>query len=550
MKVCFVGAAGCGKAQPYYSKILTPSGWTTFEDVVPGQQICCPDGTTALVKSIFDRDIRPVYRVTFADNRSMDCCDEHLFKVRSSSWNREWHLMTCAEIAKQLAWQDISVPFTLPPSLRFQRNQQHTPIPPYIMGVLLGNGGLTTDIRFTSHDVEIKTRVEMLLDERLHLSERGEHAWSIVRKTKSNTDALSWRNYLTKVGLFGLKSHEKFVPDDYKFLTTEERTDLLQGLLDTDGTVSSEGAISFTTASVRLRDDLIFLVRSLGGRASWTSKIPTYAYLGEKRTGLEAFTVFVNYRDPKALFSLSRKRDRLRDKGIRHEILSIKSIEYVADLPVRCILIDHPDRLYITDDFIVTHNTTLATSVFTALKQAGRQAEHVHEFVRYDIHAHGPMTSIWEQYRTRQFQKELEDAVPNDVDYVICDSGTLSPYFYASLYADASEPRQRLVLQDMYRYFITDLFTRRYDLVFYLPSFDHPNLNDGTRYQTENEIKILDEHMRLVFTKLHRLDNVHMVQSGLDLRLEEVMWKILGTDNLTLKLHSDKFAFSWRAEQN
>lgn len=193
--------------------------------------------------------------------------------------------------------------------------------------------------------------------------------------------------------------------------------------------------------------------------------------------------------------------------------------------------------------------STLATSVFTALKQAGRKAEHVHEFIRHDINMNGPMFSIWEQYRTRQFQKELEDAVP-PVDYVICDSGTLTPYFYAVLYADANEPRQRLVLQDMYKYLLDDLYLRRYDLVFYLPSFDHPNLNDGTRYQTESEIKILDEHMRLVFTQLHRLDNVHMVQSGLDLRLEEVMWKILGTEHLTLKMHSDKFGFSWSAEQN
>lgn len=191
--------------------------------------------------------------------------------------------------------------------------------------------------------------------------------------------------------------------------------------------------------------------------------------------------------------------------------------------------------------------TTLATSVFAALKQAGRRVEHVHEFIRHDIHANGPMMSIWEQYRTRQFQKELEDAVPDQADYVICDSGTLTPYFYAVLYANANEPRQRLVLQDMYKYLLDDLYLRRYDLVFYLPILGNANLNDGTRYQSDLEIKVLNEHMRLVLTQLHRLTNVHTVESSFELRLEEVMWKIVGACDLTLQSRSATY---WSVAQN
>jgi|SRR5882672_9110533 len=187
--------------------------------------------------------------------------------------------------------------------------------------------------------------------------------------------------------------------------------------------------------------------------------------------------------------------------------------------------------------------STLAAQVFGALKQAGRSAEHIHEFVRHDIHAHGTMTSIWEQYRTRQFQKELEDAVPDVADYIICDSGTLTPYFYAVLYSDPENPRQRLVLQDMYKYLLDDLYLRRYDLVFYLPLFGNIQVNDGTRYQTEQELDVLDQHMRLVFTKLHRLSNVHLVNSGFEQRLEKVMWKILGADKLTALAPSDTLIF-------
>jgi hypothetical protein len=172
--------------------------------------------------------------------------------------------------------------------------------------------------------------------------------------------------------------------------------------------------------------------------------------------------------------------------------------------------------------------STLVTSVYAALKQAGRSAELVDEWVRRDIQLAGAMTSIWEQYRTRMYQKELEDAVPIATKYVICDSGTISPYFYSCLYADPTDSRQRLVLQDMHKYLIDDLYLKRYDLIFYVPLLQPSNLNDGTRYQTERQIAILDDHMAMLFTKIHHLPQVHRVNGWFDKRLEEVMWKILG----------------------
>jgi nicotinamide riboside kinase len=174
--------------------------------------------------------------------------------------------------------------------------------------------------------------------------------------------------------------------------------------------------------------------------------------------------------------------------------------------------------------------STLATSVFTALKIAGHSTELVHEWIRYEIQSSGPMTSIWEQYRTRQYQKDLEDAVPPTVKYVVCDSGTISAYFYAVLYSDPNEPRQRLVLQDMYKYLLDDLYLRRYDMIFYLPAVVNPDTDDGTRYQTEAEITALDQHMHLFFTTIHRLPEIYCVSSDLKGRLQEVVETILAVD--------------------
>lgn len=175
--------------------------------------------------------------------------------------------------------------------------------------------------------------------------------------------------------------------------------------------------------------------------------------------------------------------------------------------------------------------TTLVSNLFRYLKENGKNAEMVSEFIRTDIQANGPMTSVWEQYRTRENQKSIEDAVPQ-VDYLIVDSGTLTPYFYACLYYDKTDVRQRLVLQDMYKYLVNDLMMKRYSHVLFLPrdqtyATNKNILSDGTRYQTDVEIEQLESHMSLYFNTVFKLDNVFTLNSPLAKRLDEAVSIIL-----------------------
>jgi nicotinamide riboside kinase len=170
--------------------------------------------------------------------------------------------------------------------------------------------------------------------------------------------------------------------------------------------------------------------------------------------------------------------------------------------------------------------STLTSNVFATLKAKGFNAELVDEFIRRDIQMNGPMESIWEQYRTRAKQKELEDSVP-DVDYTIIDSGTLTPYFYACLYANGNKPRERLVLQDMHKYLLDDLYLKRYDFVFYLPFKNNNSIDDGTRFQTIEQIKAIDTHMNLFFIQQNKVDNIFMVNEKYEDRLDFVIKKII-----------------------
>lgn len=174
--------------------------------------------------------------------------------------------------------------------------------------------------------------------------------------------------------------------------------------------------------------------------------------------------------------------------------------------------------------------STIVTDVITQLKKSGVNAEHVPEMIRYDIQQNGPMESIWEQYRTLQNQREYEDGVPDNVDFAIIDSGCLTPYFYACLYTSTASVRERLVLADMFKYLINDIYKRRYDYIFFLPgkltkkeTGINSIINDGTRYQSEEELETLDEHMKLVFTKMFKADNMYSLDGPLVDRADMVL---------------------------
>lgn len=191
---------------------------------------------------------------------------------------------------------------------------------------------------------------------------------------------------LRRLGIAGCRAWEKFVPNIYKFNSKNVRLSVLQGLMDTDGTVERiSGMPSFTTTSRQLADDVAFLVRSIGGACSITDKEPTYRYSGEKRKGRKAYTCWIRYDNGPELFRLERKKSiaRFRTKYPVRKFIS--DIELIGEKPCQCISIDHPDRLYLTDGFIPTHNTIIWLEVLNAcaLKYPGMRGAIMRKYRRW-----------------------------------------------------------------------------------------------------------------------------------------------------------------------
>lgn len=378
------GGPGTGKAQPVTQPVLTPTGYRPIGDLRVGDLIVAPDGQTAPITGVFPQGVLPTYRVTFEDGRSTVCTAEHLWKVwtRTSVWSpakkkkiraRGWRILTLAEVlARKSAGATESERMAVPLIQPHAGRDTALPIHPYLLGVLLGDGSMA-DTRITTADEEIIEVVSPLVEaagcrlSAVTVAEGRCPMYGIAAAVYKRRHKNPVRVAIDQLGLV-VQSHEKFVPPEYFAASANQRRLLLRGLMDTDGTVEVTRGVSFSSTSERLAKDVQRLVWSLGGIATIQTRVTEYPYKGERRKGRPSFTVTIRHPDVSDFVSLPRKRERLMGHREIDHRLRITDVQPEAPASCVCIAVGHPDQLYVTDNFIVTHNTTLVKSVLTVLQ--------------------------------------------------------------------------------------------------------------------------------------------------------------------------------------
>lgn len=358
-----------GKAQPLDAKILTPTGWCRIGDLGVDDEIVDPDGGHAKILGVFDRGTRPVYRVTTVDGASTECCDEHLWTVETPNDRNRGTVRTLTLNSIRVSGitngsrgknSKFFLPLTRP--VRFLRAK--LPVDPYVLGLLLGDGSFgRTKIDFSTADKSLARE----LDKRLRkygaeLSFYGRYGYGIIgrdNKLRSGIEAL---------GLMGHGSADKFIPDEYLKSSVANRKLLLAGLLDTDGSVGECGNAYFCTTSSRLRDGITELVCSLGGYVkTYGPRQNRYTSRGEIKIGQPSWICYVRVGfNP---FRLPRKVRKFVPNRLAR---GIAKVEYVGEKPTRCIATTAKRQLYITDGYIVTHNTPTAITSACAWLGSGQ----------------------------------------------------------------------------------------------------------------------------------------------------------------------------------
>lgn len=389
-EVLYGGAAGGGKALGLDEPIPTPSGWTTNGSLRVGDQILGRDGRPTTVVQVFRVIHAPEsYRLTFDDGATIIACADHRWltfnacelaaltrrcpvrraerrrrRAGRASGNKSaaftaaliarnkanpppsrpapaGTVRTTAEIVRSLRTPSGRANHAMPVGQALELPDAALPLDPYVLGAWLGDGSswsgdMTSDE--TNGDQEF---MRSEFDRAgLRTSDRG---------TRCTFGTRGLVTVLRSVGVY----RNKHIPAPYLRASRAQRLAMLQGLMDTDGTVTDGGSAEFTNTNRRLAEGVHELVMSLGWKAR----------LVEGRATLNGRDVGpkwdLKWTPSEKVFRLPRKRDRQRLATRRTtRFRYVVRAERVPSVPMRCLKVDAPDGLFLAGrSFLVTHNS-------------------------------------------------------------------------------------------------------------------------------------------------------------------------------------------------
>ena len=337
--------------QPLWSRILTPTGWVKMGDIKVGDTICGTNSSTQTVVGVYPKGEKEIYKMVFANKRVVECCEDHLWSYTNPSGRVRTR--TVKEMMKDYKKPNKDGSYTFKyyvPNTVVEFTEQELPLDPYLVGVLIGDGSLcdsgTIEICIGYNKKHIIDSLVLPSGIEMNVTDCSYRNCYRIKIKGIGDDGKTMREYLEDIGLRNKKSEDKFIPSVYLYNTVENRKKLLQGLIDTDGHVNKRGLFEFSTINERLADDYCELMWSLG-------RI-TEKSIRERKEGCGSFSNKPIYR----LYERS---------GYKRGIKLIDIIPTGEKTEMQCIKVSNDDELYITDNYIVTHNTTTSTILANAI---------------------------------------------------------------------------------------------------------------------------------------------------------------------------------------
>lgn len=378
---------GLGKGLSINELVYTPQGKIEIGKLKIGNEVIGSDGKKCKVIGVFPQGEMDLYRITFNDGFSLLTDKNHLFKVYSCNFGKnrknnrkEKEIVLSIEqmIDKEIILEEKGIEYNKNKLYKFSTyykvkngdskwqipivkpiefvNNNKLPIDPYLLGLGLGDGHFSEkSMKFSVH----KDDYDELFN-----------GFNII--TTTNNTRPNVKNGYIKVGtllesikLNNTRSHTKFIPNIYKYSSIQDRLSLLQGLMDTDGTcgLSKNGTFvstEYCTVSEQLCDDVIEVVHSLGGIARKRSRRSFYKKNGIRTECKKSYRINIKLNPNMNPFRLKRKAERYNVPEKYQVGRYIKNIEFERKGESVCISVDSPDKLYVANHAIVTHNTTSA----------------------------------------------------------------------------------------------------------------------------------------------------------------------------------------------
>lgn len=383
------GYAGAGKAQPVDTIIPTPNGKRKLGDLKVGDYVFDRYGKPTKILGVYPQGEKSIYKVVLSDGRESLCADDHLWSYYSSKNN------LISKTAKEMLLSGVKnscgYKYKIPNNYPAEYEEKPLSVDPYMLGVFIGNGCCKEKyLTLSSENIEIPSYIGKIIDATPIKNSENNYSWTFV--WNSQVKEISWisnnnahrvatrakpktEDYFNiyKENIMTLAT-EKSIPEEYKYGSINQRIALLQGLFDTDGSISSNDEhrynIRYTSASLRLIKDVQEILFGLG----YSSTIHEDKREEQYTNGV-CYNLSVNIPNEEKykLFRLKRKYNIAIEAQKYHKRKDYDKISIINIVPIEektqmvCIYVDNDEHLYLTNDYIVTHNTTLVNFIVKAL---------------------------------------------------------------------------------------------------------------------------------------------------------------------------------------
>ena len=371
----YLGLAGGGKAQPNNTLIPTPNGMMKLGDIKIGDYVLDLEGEPTKVTGVFPQGIQNTYEVTFTDGRKARCNKDHLwYTLAKNSSTGEFSpvIRKLGDMMDDYIKHYPSSPhkshhkYIIPNNGPAQFKSKEVPLDPWVIGYLIGNGHCReAHLKVSALDDFAPIRVAKKLGFAIQKKHDTTHSY-VFREKYGDKNKIQTKDVIGNIPEIYMKySHEKRIPECYLINSVEVRMELLKGLMDSDGCISKEHSneklhyqLSYFTTSTGLVKDIDFLLNSLGFDHSVYTR-NRKCYRSQYRININISNA-IKYKLFSEPYKLKRAYECKNIPDVRnYNHIRICDIKQVEDTEQTCIMVDNPKHIYLTENFIPTHNSLL-----------------------------------------------------------------------------------------------------------------------------------------------------------------------------------------------
>lgn len=374
--ISIISETGGGKALPDYTMIPTPTGYRRFDSLKYGDKVFNREGKPVSVVGIYPQGKKEIYEVYFSPMndsknvfREAKCCIDHLWSVFDEKDNLqtlslaemiapEYNLAT---IDSDTNLVDLTRPYCIPVNQPVQFEYRKTPVNPWIIGVLLSLGKKIKPqgpLTMVTKDKLLVEKMALLLDAIAEKDPHDDEYQFISNKTKKYIKLNELLRDVPEITTLSY-GHSLQIPDLYHYNAINIRLGVLSGLLDTCGNISRfKHKITLSIENVSLMSSIFDLCQSLG----------FLTIISIKRDGCYIIEIRCDNKYAPHLFTLGKKH-AIACKFAKSKFFNKRYVEQIrisfirktgGTTSMRCIVVDDPEHLFLTEDYLVTHNSTLS----------------------------------------------------------------------------------------------------------------------------------------------------------------------------------------------